>query len=543
MAQKRYVLPALLLLALIVRVWGIGFGLPDIIARPDETEIAGPAVGFLSGDLRPPFFQWPTLFVYAVAAMYVLFFAVTKPFGGYATLVAFAESRRQSVAPFLYMSRSLSMVMGVMTVWWVYLICRRLFDETVAAVAALFLALCFLHVRDSHFGTTDIPMTALVVLTVLLILRWRDTGKVSHAAVAGLVGGLAASTKYNGMLAAVAFVAAVVQRVVEERSSSHFAFAIRRTAPAAAVFVAMGAVGFFGASPYILIDWPRFLADVRGVESHVLQGHGLDVGQGWSYYLRSVLPAALGWPIFIASLVAIAVLLTTRMRQSAVLLAFPIAYYLIAGRGYTVFARYILPVVPFLCIIAAWFVVSHVRAFTRHTTPIAQRSLVATAAIAFVAPTAYQTLQLDLLLGTTDNRVIVARQLRELATPNNSVYQSGEHYGYVPMWMEGRDLARVSRMNESTGQFDSGDPDWIVIQRSPLVVYSTVPAVLEQVVEERYQLVRHFPTADDRPNRLYDQQDAFFLPLNSLGGIARPGPAFDLYRKRPAAKDVVRDSH
>src|SRR5215218_5799538 len=122
-------LPFILLLAVGVRLWGLGFGLPYIVARPDETEIAGPAVGFLSGDLRPPFFEWPTLFTYVTAALYVVYFIVMRPFTNYATLAAFAESRRQSIAPFLYLTRAMSAVMGVLTVWWVYAVCKRLFDD------------------------------------------------------------------------------------------------------------------------------------------------------------------------------------------------------------------------------------------------------------------------------------------------------------------------------------------------------------------------------------------------------------------------------
>ncbi|HTL03694.1 MAG TPA: glycosyltransferase family 39 protein, partial [Vicinamibacterales bacterium] len=160
----RYLFPTILLIAVAVRVWGLGFGLPYIVARPDETEMAGPAVGFLSGDLRPPFFEWPTLFTYTTAFLYVLYFLVTRPFNAYATLAQFAESRRQNLAPFLYVTRSLSALMGAATVWGVYAICRRVFDETVGIVAALFLALAFLHVRDSHFGVTDVAMTGLVVL-------------------------------------------------------------------------------------------------------------------------------------------------------------------------------------------------------------------------------------------------------------------------------------------------------------------------------------------------------------------------------------------
>ena len=95
-----------MIVAVVLRVWGIGFGLPGASARPDETQIAGPAVGYLTGDLRPPFFQWPALFQYAVAAAYLGYAVLGRPLTGIASVAAFAESRRQSLAPFLYLARA-----------------------------------------------------------------------------------------------------------------------------------------------------------------------------------------------------------------------------------------------------------------------------------------------------------------------------------------------------------------------------------------------------------------------------------------------------
>ena len=57
------------------------------------------------------------MLAYLVALTYLAYVFVTRPFGGYATVAAFAESRRQDLAPFLYMSRGLSAVFGVLTVW------------------------------------------------------------------------------------------------------------------------------------------------------------------------------------------------------------------------------------------------------------------------------------------------------------------------------------------------------------------------------------------------------------------------------------------
>jgi len=48
-------------------------------------------------------------------------------------------------------------------------------------------------------------------------------------------------------------------------------------------------------------------------------------------------------------------------------------------------------------------------------------------------------------------------------------------------------------------------PAWIILPRSPLVVYSRVPEGVERIVKARYDLVPRIPaTTDDHP-RIYDQ--------------------------------------
>jgi 4-amino-4-deoxy-L-arabinose transferase-like glycosyltransferase len=527
----RRLLLSVLLLALLVRVWGIGFGIPYVNARPDETQIAGPAVGFLSGDLRPPLLEWPTLFPYSVAATYVLYYAATKPFAAYKTLEDFSESRRRNIAPFIYITRALAVMMGVLTVWGVYCVTSLVFDGTIALGAALFLALSFLHVRDSHFGVTDIPMTAMVVLAVAAIERWRRAGGLARAAIAGLLAGLATSTKYNGLGVAVPFAVAAGLRLFENREQPR---AFVTAAASLAVFGGTLALALFATSPYILIDWSRFVRSVSATQAMIAAGHGMVIGRGWWYYAQVVLPAAVGWPIFVAGTLGIAAALLTKFRETATLFAFPIAYYLIAGRGYGVFARYILPVIPFLCIGAAWLVVEAVRLLTRSSSSSIRRLALVGTLVVVVAPTAYKTFLLDRLLGTTDNRTVTGRALVEMLPPGSVFYQSGEAYGHVPLGMDGREASvRVARFDATTAMFAPADPDWILVQRSPLVLYSAVPPALEQLLKERYTLARQFPT-ETRANaaRVYDQQDAFYLPIEGLEGLTRPGPSFELYSRR-----------
>ena len=70
-----------------------------------------------------------------------------------------------------------------------------------ALLAAGLLAVMPLHVRESHYVLTDVPVTFLVMLTFLLSLRAHERATLGPFALAGAAAGLAAATKYNGGLA------------------------------------------------------------------------------------------------------------------------------------------------------------------------------------------------------------------------------------------------------------------------------------------------------------------------------------------------------
>ena len=531
MSWSRRLLFLTLLIALAVRLWGVSFGLPLASARPDETQIAGPAVGYLGGNLEPPFFQWPALFQYIVALSYVVFALVTRPFGGYATLAAFAESRRQSLTVFLLIPRVLVVVLAVATVWWVFNIGRRTFGAAVGHVAALFLALAFLHVRESHFGVTDVPMTALVVLAVLLTLRWQEVPSLGRALAAGLAAGLATATKYNAIVVCAAFVVAWIEQMTARGALDRAR--LRGLAVALPAYLAAVAAAFAAGAPYTLLRWDRFLADARTLLATMAAGHGIVVGQGWGYFLTAVLPAAVGVPILAAAVAGTAVVLVTRFRAAASVLAFPLVYYAVAGRSYSVFARYILPVVPFICLAAAWFVVWAAERLSERR-PQWRDGLIATAAVLMVIPTARNTVLFDRLMSRTDNRVIVSRELRRIIPAGSTFYQSGESYGQAPLGLDGVAIDVHQRtFDRNADRFEPTEPDWVLLQRSPLRLYSAVPKTVERIVGERYELQRTFLAGDSRSRgRFYDQQDAFFLPLSGLDGLERPGPSFELYRRR-----------
>ena len=124
------------------------------------------------------------------------------------------------------------------------------------------------------------------------------------------------------------------------------------------------------------------------------------------------------------------------------------------------FARYILPVLPFLCVTAAWFVVALVRVWLASRPPRVQGLAIALVALLAVAPTAAASIQLDRLLAVTDNRVVTADALANVLPADDLVYQSGSSYGRVPLGLDGRGAAlREARIrDDDTGTFEPAEP-------------------------------------------------------------------------------------
>ena len=82
------------------------------------------------------------------------------------------------------------------------------------------------------------------------------------------------------------------------------------------------------------------------------------------------------------------------------------------------------------------------------------------------------------------------------------------------------------------GRAVDGFPDYIVIQQSPLSLYSVVPPAIPDILRARYRAVQTFRTGlSSLDEQAFDASDAFFLPLRRLERIRRPGPEFDVYER------------
>jgi hypothetical protein len=555
----------ILLLAALVRLWGINFGLPNISCRPDEETAINCAMVYGSGDFNPHFFLYPSLYSYLLFGFYLLYYALGLITGRFASPFDLLMEFAVDPGNIYLISRLFSAILAVATVLVVYWIALRLFNRRVACLSALFLALAHLHVRDSHFGTVDIAMTFLIALTVLLAVICFQKKSLKYYIWAGICGGLATSTKYNALMLLAPLGAVHFFNIVEERRSLSHLFTDRRGWIMLASFVAAFLLG----TPYAIPDFHFFLSEVKLTLSHLSAGHGLNLGRGWWYHFKFSLFYGLGWSMWIASLAGLIIMVKSHCKAALILLSFPLIYYFIAGSGNLVFLRYMIPVIPFLTITAALTIDTLSAILIRRWNIRQARLFTAALAVIVVAPSLNNVFRSDLILARRDNRLVVADWISQNLPAGSSIFQSVGGQRGIQLFPTLESLQEEIKINgphpkleasiqylkrhsvrsydlweftQVTHQFQQGGqptdslPRYILLADGFSKIYIRYPPEVIEFIDSCYVQNEYFPSMDYSKN-IFDMQDRFYVPFAGFNGVLRPGPNFTLYERRPGREN------
>jgi len=433
---------------------------------------------------------------------------------------------------FHLLARGVSAIAGTATVAIVYRVGALLFDRTTGLVAAMFLAVAALHVRDSHFGMTDVAATCLLTLSFFFTARASRTGARRDLLLSALWAGLAASTKYNAGLVALPGLWVVL--TTPPVGTKHWRHRLRL----ATTYAGVAAGAFLVGTPYAVLDFPSFSNALVQITAHLRAGHTGREGFAWPVHLATSLPYGLGMPMFVAGVVGLGLYWTKDRRQGLLFAIFPVLYFVLISSGRTAFARYVLPVIPFLCIAAA-YTTSVVAKWiaTRAGSAAHEATLTWAFAVLVAIPSALSSVQSDRLLMRTDNRLLVAAWVRERFGKGARLYQSGLIYAKVQMRTADPLAAEHYtdvEFDDQTGTFVNADrspasaPDVVLVPEC-VHIYCQAPNKLRQALARDYRIERTFIASDPRHPGVYDLEDAFFLPLSGWFAVSRPGPNFSAY--------------
>lgn len=336
-----WVLAAILAVAFVLRYQGAGSGLPQSYI-PDEYDYVHSYLQMIKrGDLNPHWWHHPSVQPYVNVVAYLVMFYPQVPSGKWSTV------QQLQVEDVLLWGRvAAGVIPGTLAVLVAFFLGRRLFGAGVGLLGAAVLAVATGVVEVSQYNKPDALLVLFVSLSVLATLAYLDVGTKRLAFAAGAVVGLTVATKYNGALVLLPFLAAVLFR--------HGLKFVQR--PDIYLGAAGTVTGFVVGCPYFYADFQRFLDHVAaGLYNYGYVGleGAMGVDNWYNHAVYTIRYGTGPWP-FLFGILGLLIALYRIDRRIAVFLTYPVLYYSFYSSQKILFAGNLVPVYPFLAILAAY---------------------------------------------------------------------------------------------------------------------------------------------------------------------------------------------
>lgn len=436
MSSARREALCLLAVALPLRLWGLGFGLPGI-AHDDEWYYVAQAATTLErgsplAEVGPG--ELPYISPTATKLVCVLACAPVDGWlkgglpGGEGARLRYRTHR----GAFHVAGRLAMALIGAAGVLLTWAAARAVGGPRAGLAAGALLALSPLHARDSHFASCDVPLATLCAGLLWSLARGPRPGRDARwGAGLGAWLGAAAATKYSAGLLLLPALLGVLRRTA--------AAAWGRVGLAALL---AGALGFLLLFPPALLDFAEVLRSFRAQAALGSRPWpGQDAPAAWAAALVPVTPSgALVLETLLRAVgpvgLGLALVGAWRLRRRPELLVILPVWALFFARTPLFAARFLLPLLPGVVVCAG------VGLGAARRRPRLQAALLAAALL----PPALQAARIVRLLGITDTRVDFLRwteaaldegRLRGLALDAGLVR-------YLPLGEDGRQDPRLA---------------------------------------------------------------------------------------------------
>jgi hypothetical protein len=422
---------------------------------------------------------------------------------------------------------------------------RRAYGWLAGFLGASALAVAFLHVRDSHFATLDIPLTLACTAALYIAYRTIQSRGLRPLLLNGISLGVAASLKYNGALVFAGIAAA--QTLAARVEGIRWQRLVMRLALIAAIGVATLAL----TSPFLVLDPGMTQHGIGYIFQHL--GRASAPAIGWVELSRG-LWYGIDPVLLLLAVIGVAFAAWRRQPADWIILTFLLVYFLLIGAGRSVFFRYADPMIPLLLLLGGRALAALVD-LTSRGQPRRLALGVAFVLIA-VAPLAHDV-RYDLLIQQTDTRTLAFDWLAQhvpagsraavpyMAGPahDQAMVDSGEHsHGatdpYVASFLDSRletqytihELTREDLQLTSLDSFRNEGISYVVVGYETPGTGCQALSPLERTLRAQGPPLASFSPTNGCPDSVVDPIDTYYVPLAGYGGWVRPGPHIRIYR-------------
>jgi len=350
MKKPQIILFCIILLGTMFRTIGINWD-QGYALHPDERMIMMVTEPLTWADPNPDFYNYGHLPIYLLKGASSIAGTITPSLAHYPDI--------------LLVGRLLSILFDVGTIILIFYIGKKLVDTHLGLASSFVYACAVTPIQNAHFYIVDPQLTFWITLLLLLAVTYVRSNKVFPFALMGIVCGLAAATKFTGILTLIAPITVILLRIYlnmknktftgKQLSIQTFGFLI--------ITLTFATILFLVTQPFLLLDLAKYWHDISlqltmsndaSIFPYTIQFLNTPA---YIHPLKGILVWGLGLPITALVLIGLYSLLRRFRRitvETIVLLVFALVFFGILGQSAVKFMRYYLPLYPILSIVAGY---------------------------------------------------------------------------------------------------------------------------------------------------------------------------------------------
>jgi hypothetical protein len=441
---------AIFALALMLRLWGITFGLPyDFTA--DEPHYIVQALKVGAGEGGPLVRIWHTVgkggLDYLLFIEYGVVFAVLWLAGAVREPRDFALLYLQDPTVFYVVGRVTIAVLGAATVLAVFSIARRVYDVRVGLAAAFIGAVTYYHVAASHIISVHVPMAFALTAALAAYVRFERTRQKRLLVIAGVLLGAAIAMAYTAGLGLLIMLGAIATN--RESWRQRMKDSVVLVLPTLAAIALMSPDLLLGAGLLLGNFGISGTSDGTSSTRSLIDSVTILRTGNWSGFFQLWLQST-NLPITIAAVVG-AVLGISRRERWTVIFSVAIVFFLgivsVSNRGIS--EMYLFPVAPALWILAG-------RSLWGLPT---QRWAMAPAVLLIAGYSLYAVVRDNTMISHPDTREIAKEWIETHVPSGAKILMDGMRFRFVQSVPLNPDQATVARRLEGLASSELGMSD------------------------------------------------------------------------------------
>ena len=346
--NEKIIIIILLALAFAVRIWGIGFGLPEIYSTDEWFEVKRALkLGALSFDFDRVAKGW---FYYLLFFEYGIYYGLLKIFGTVKNSGEFLFKILYDPTEIWLLGRVSSAIIGTINCYLIYKIGKTLKNRVAGIFGALFLVFNLIHVQSSHIISVDIPLVFFISIAILMLAKEGEKLKNSHYTVLGIVMAFATMSKISAL---AFFPPLILYLYLENKTKLRFIENINKVF----IFLISFIVCYLVGNPGIIFTFKKiflwgttFL--VPGTGSSTPEFPISYFNSKFSFYIKTLLPAKSLLTLFFI-FPGIFWFHKNYRNKNIIFLMYLILHFLFLSFSKSeehVYARYLMPILPIICL-------------------------------------------------------------------------------------------------------------------------------------------------------------------------------------------------